>query len=120
MKRYVTRRDICHLNISLKKSSTLSSKFGVPLIVFINDKYASDQYSQIHLSIICNSFGIIFEGIGQDRGSVSNIPQRQLKFFRYLNVMSSLYLLMTIKIHIKILKPMRLSSKHPLGSPPKQ
>ena len=83
-------------------------------VVFIYDNYASDQHYQISVSIIRNYFGIILEVIGQDRGSFGNNQQQQPIFFCYLNATSYLCSSMTIKLHIKTLKPMCLSSKTPL------
>ena len=68
------------------------------------------------VSIIGNSFGIIVEGTGQDRGRVSDGLQQQPKHFRYLLFSFYFCSSMAIKIQIKIFKPIFLSSKPPLAS----
>ena len=85
-------------------------------LVFIDDHYASDQCAQTYVYIIGNVFGIILAVTGLDRGSISNVPQRQSTLFCSKNVLSSFCTSMKIKLQIKILKPMCLSSKNSLGS----
>ena len=82
--------------------------------MFVDDNYAPDQYIQIHVSIIGNSFGIILEVTGQDILNVSNNQQQPPPVFHYLNIAPSLCSLTTINLHITTLKPMCLSSKPPL------
>ena len=84
--------------------------------MFIDDHYASDQCAQTYVYIIRNVFCIILAVTGLDRGSISNVPQRQSTFFCSKNVLSSFCTSMKIKLQIKILKPMCLSSKISLGS----
>ena len=86
------------------------------VVVFIDDNYDSYQYAQTHVSIIRNSFGVILEVTDPNRVSVIGGPQWQPEFFRYLNVSLSFCFSATIKIQIKILKIMYVSSKPPLVS----
>ena len=84
--------------------------------MFINDIYASDQYAQTNYYIIGNSFGIILKMTGQKRGSKRDVPQWQTNIFCCLEVSSALCSSVKIKLSIKTIRPMYLSSKPPLAS----
>ena len=61
-------------------------------VVFIYYKYDTDIDTQLHVSINCNSIGIILYSIGKGTGRVRNNQQKILKFIYYKNNTLSLYL----------------------------
>ena len=83
-------------------------------VVLVDDNYAPDQDAQIHVCILGNYFSIVIEVTCQDRVRLSYNQQQQPTLFHYLNISSTFFSSMTIKIHIITLKPICLSSKPPL------
>ena len=96
------------------KNFTLSER---PIVIlFRDDNYYSYQDAQTHVFIIVNSFAVILEVEGPNRGNISNGLQRQPKFYHYMNLSLPFCSSMTIMLQIKTIKPMCLTSKLPLVS----